>query len=268
MVASSPWLNHSLQCSKTAFFLTHSSKTAVRIYARFYSNGFYRGRSSPDPFFPPNTRAVDFQLTEAQAKEAFFEWHGSNIFAPSELHGGYKVHVKSTFLPFWLFRAVVRGEYSAVFSKPRPISFGNAKIRNVEWRQIDWTPFKNALVLEESNEEMQIFASFNFRRRYAQVLRGEHAVRCQQQLNQDLVKNGLRDIEAFQISEQLAKSFLNIRLDDIAKKAAVEEIQAMYASEAVHNVRVRLEICSLTATPVYLPCYVMEYHYFGSGMVG
>ena len=88
MVASSPWLNHSLQCSKTAFFLTHSSKTAVRIYARFYSNGFYRGRSSPDPFFPPNTRAVDFQLTEAQAKEAFFEWHGSNIFAPSELHGG------------------------------------------------------------------------------------------------------------------------------------------------------------------------------------
>ena len=47
---------------------------------------------------------------------------------------GYKVHVKSTFLPFWLFRAVVRGEYSAVFSKPRPISFGNAKIRNVEWR--------------------------------------------------------------------------------------------------------------------------------------
>jgi hypothetical protein len=59
---------------------------------------------------PP--RVVPFQISLEQAQAAFEAWQRSNWLAPSRLLRRGLVGMRAALLPFWLFEATVRVEYT------------------------------------------------------------------------------------------------------------------------------------------------------------
>eukprot|EP00803_Ostreobium_quekettii_P000036 evm.model.scf_1408EXC.4 EVM.evm.TU.scf_1408EXC.4 scf_1408EXC:14406-18349(+) len=108
---------------------------------------------------------VPFQLSESQAREKFEQWQKSHWFAPSNLLDHPAVKSTSTFLPFWCFDVKVSVRYSA--------SPGFS--RTGEDGKYTWSsPVSDSLEVKEfhgSVPEMQVFASFKYRRDLAEAVK-------------------------------------------------------------------------------------------------
>ena len=100
-------------------------------------------------------------LTQARGK--FEEWQKSHWFAPNRLLDQPGVNVRGAFLPFWAFDAKVSVEYSAVPGFPKPAGHEGYTWGEQHTGTLPEKEFSGSL------PEMQVYASFKYRRDLAEA---------------------------------------------------------------------------------------------------
>ncbi|KAK9814057.1 hypothetical protein WJX72_000065 [[Myrmecia] bisecta] len=212
---------------------------------------------------PP--RLVPFQVSLKQAHDIFHEWHGDKWLAPTKMLQHPSASVRPVLLPFWLFEAAIRVEYTGVLGFP--VEEGKPSSGTV-WKETHWRD-RGYQEYPWTLGSMQVYASYTYRRDLTEAAKEPGMLSRTRVLKAEEAARGLVaaarsgptlvDLDAPAMRQAIAWEFAlrNIRTNEAAE--AERALKRETGAELVRDVQVRIRTLRRRARLVYLPAFMIDY---------
>ncbi|KAL4452672.1 hypothetical protein ABPG75_008334 [Micractinium tetrahymenae] len=216
---------------------------------------------------PP--QVVPFQITESQARDKFLAWQrGAARLAPSSLlpRGG-PWNMRAALLPFWLFDVQARVEYAG------SVGLRNKEGGRVTWRDIGWRELPQREYSWQHDRQLQVYASYKYRRDYAAAVHGPWALKHLQPLPEADAARGSygssplhgrwqgAELDLPAMRQAIAWEFVLRDLREAEQRAAEQRLLAAHGAQEARDVHVRLHVLDHSARLAFLPAFHLEYEH-------
>ncbi|KAL4856717.1 Chaperone protein DnaJ [Chlorella vulgaris] len=216
---------------------------------------------------PP--QVVPFQIGEEEARRRFLAWQsGTARLGPSGLlppeGGGW--HMRPALLPFWMFDVRARLEYAG--------SVGTADRQGgpLAWREVGWKELPERQYSWQQEQMLRVYASYKYRRDYAQVANSTWALKHLQPLPAADARAGCHlstplvgpaplpaDLDPPAMRQAIAWEFVLRGIREAEQEAARQRLLAATGAAAARDVRVRLHVLEHRAQLAFLPAFHLTY---------
>lgn len=223
--------------------------------------GFQRGAIKP--------RVVPFQISLQNAQDKFEQWHADKWLSPRRVLHKAGAEMRPVLLPFWLFEAAIRVEYSAQVGLHG--TDDSKSDEELVWRDTDWKtiPYRE---YPWTLSAMQVYASYNYRRDLTGVVKVPGMLSRARSLSRDEAETQEADVGKSDAGVSVHPPVMrqavawelamrNIRQSEVAD--ATEILMKDPQVAGVRDVKLRITTLRRRARIVYLPAYVVDYT-FGS----
>ena len=214
-------------------------------------------------------KVLDFELSEEQARIKHEKWNSNHALYVSNLWASYAKQVRAVHLPFWRFSASVDVQVTKSSAAKKTHSFGYYDVGSPE--EIVYE--KKNVNYDFNDDDMQIYASYSFRRDFVENL----ALKTDVTQEKKGTNSKLRNLEEKELDAIAATSELKnvVKWDACSMKPAIawhlalrnirkrqlELARQKSPSEDPRNLQVHLKVKGRKAELVYLPAYVLDYAY-------
>jgi hypothetical protein len=194
---------------------------------------------------------VRFRISQENAIERFTAWAESNVLAPNALKSEDAIiERRAVFLPFWIYKMNVKSTFTA-----------EVALRSLPQYRRVVLPDK-AVAYSPTQKDMQIYASFTFKRDLVQVIKLPTIPNNVAEPFHESMLRGGKEIDKWAIDHATATRKILSRVRKLEHSRGSELIAETFDAIDVRDLNVTMDY-DYEYHALYLPAYIIGYTHMG-----